>query len=284
MRLQALSEEASKSIKAFAKAKEAKDDEWYTRLEDIEKEITEEYFPFFKGKRVFLPCDDYRKSNFSAFFRKNFDRLELESVTSIGIEGFCEVFDKNGATITPCNGDFRGKFSLNMLRNSDIVITNPPFSLLATFFSIISGSGKQFLLIMPSFSFHYASVFKLLQKKLMWVGKTGEIHMKFQRGDGFDLINVCWATNIPYTGYIRELPLAHGGELPRCFDGTNIPNFDKIKDVPDNYFGLMAVPVSIFRYNPLNQFAYHKVVHDVKISGKNKFSRIVVSRIGGNNA
>lgn len=70
MRLQALSEEASKSIKAFAKAKEVKDDEWYTRLEDIEKEITEEYFPFFKGKRVFLPCDDYRKSNFSAFSAK----------------------------------------------------------------------------------------------------------------------------------------------------------------------------------------------------------------------
>lgn len=277
----------SNSIKAFARAKERKDDEWYTQYKDIEREITEEYFPFFAGKRVLCPCDDYWKSNFTQFFVKNFQRFQLKSLTSIGIEGFYHEYDGNRFFTARVNGDFRSKDTLNAIKQSDIIVTNPPFSLITTFVSFLFSTGKQFLLILPSSCFHYVSVFRNFQKKRIWVGKgrpgnaSGEWHMNFLRPDGtlMGLGNVCWVTNIPYNGYLREIPLVDRKDIPPVIDGTNIPCFDRILELPRDYMDLMAVPTTVFKYNPLRQFSYHWVLNDVQVNGKSKFSRVIVSRL-----
>lgn len=124
------------------KAKKAKNDEFYTRYEDIEKEMVH-YTEHFKGKVIYCPCDDYRISNFVKYFKDNFEALGLKKLIATNYDigdgafvytydGKCEAsFRVNG------NGDYRNY--QEYLDECDIVITNPPFSLFRDFVKWLMG-------------------------------------------------------------------------------------------------------------------------------------------------
>lgn len=130
--------------KNLHKAKREKNDEFYTRYEDIEKEITH-YWDYLKGKWVYSPCDDYRKSEFKNYFVTNFSDIGLSHYTctnyDIGEGAWRYDYDGVTETVTPLegNGDFRGDECTKIKDECDIVITNPPFSLFREFIKWLMG-------------------------------------------------------------------------------------------------------------------------------------------------
>ena len=144
------------------KAKTAKNDEFYTQLSDIEKEMVH-YKDHFKGKTIYCNCDDARESNFFKFFSLNFEKLGLKKLITTGYkadgQGVALIYegDKNGnrlpdteeITIRPLqgNGDFRSEECIEFLKEADIVVTNPPFSLFREYIAQLMEYGKKFTLL-----------------------------------------------------------------------------------------------------------------------------------------
>ena len=127
-----------KNNRNLQEAKKKKNDEFYTRIEDIEKEMVH-YKEHLKGKWVYSPCDDYRWSNFTKYFTENFTDLGIRHYTctnyDIGDGAFRYDYDGESTTITPLqgNGDFRSEECTRIKDECDIVITNGPFSLFREF-------------------------------------------------------------------------------------------------------------------------------------------------------
>lgn len=119
-------------------AKRAKNDEFYTRYEDIEKEVVN-YKDQLEGLWVYCPCDDYRWSNFYKYFKNNFSELKLRHLTAtnydIGEGAFRADYDGFTEAVAQLvgDGDFRSPECAKIKDDCDIVITNPPFSLFRDF-------------------------------------------------------------------------------------------------------------------------------------------------------
>lgn len=152
------------------KAKKSKSDEFYTQLCDIEREL--QYYPdSFVGKIVYCNCDDPRISNFFRFFAIHFHELGLKKIIAScyreqvndlffsqeSEKGFwCEYSGEDGDHFNPANikinyfngsGDFRSAECIELLKQADVVVTNPPFSLFREFVAQIVRYDKQFLII-----------------------------------------------------------------------------------------------------------------------------------------
>ena len=312
----------------LTKAKNAKNDEFYTQYNDIEKEINA-YLEFdenvFEGKTILLPCDDPEWSNFTKFFAQNFERLKLKKLisTSYAPESknsksnyaptLFEVndpqFDKtktivNGKIFTLTqdktgdgkidvndlewsylegDGDFRSAEIKKLRDESDIIITNPPFSLFRDFLTWISETNKKFTLIGNMNAITYKEVFPLIKINSIWLGATSFNNgmyfrvpndfvyadtYKFQREQNGVKVNrvpaVCWYTNLDHGR--RHLPLRlmtmvdnikfskhkdlKGKEYQKYdnYDAIEVPFTD---DIPSDYDGAMGVPISFLdKYSP----------------------------------
>jgi len=246
------------------KAKTEKNDEFYTQLSDIEKEL-KHYKEHFKGKVVFCNCDDPEWSNFWKYFELNFDFLGLKKLVSthfekdkgsykleiIGdINGDGKVTNKD-IIRTPLkqNGDFRSE-------EADIVVTNPPFSLFRDYISLLAEHNKKFIVVGNMNAITNKECFKLIKENRMWLGMN--YIKEFLKPDGTiqKFGNINWFTNLEHKKRNEELILY------RIYNETDYPtyeNFDainvnKVKDIPVDYFGVMGVPVSFLdKFNP-NQF------------------------------
>ena len=188
----------NKNLNAATKAKE---DEFYTPLFDIEEEL-KHYTHHFKGKTVLCNCDDPQVSNFFHYFAYNFERLGLKKLittcyknqqTQMFYNNRCEqaVYliyegDKNGNRVPDPeeigvrplkgDGDFRSRECIELLKQADIVVTNPPFSLFREYMAQLIEYGKQFLIIGNQNQIHYKDIFKLIQEDKVWIGyKFGDM-------------------------------------------------------------------------------------------------------------
>ena len=181
--------------KDLNKAKAAKKDEFYTRLEDIENEL-KHYRRHFKGKTVLCNCDDPRCSNFFRYFTLNFEVLGLKKVIATcyknqDVDLFsqheCEkaVYqiyegDRNSnrkvdddeieVKHLEGDGDFRSKECVALLEEADIVVTNPPFSLFRDYVALLVQFNKQFLIIGNKNAIKYKEIFPLFMANKLWVG------------------------------------------------------------------------------------------------------------------
>ena len=181
--------------KDLNKAKAAKKDEFYTRLEDIEKEL-KHYRHHFKGKTVLCNCDDPRCSNFFRYFTLNFEVLGLKKVIATcyknqDVDLFsqheCEraVYqiyegDKNHnrkvddeeikVKYLEGDGDFRSKECVALLEEADIIVTNPPFSLFREFIALLVQHNKKFLVIGNVNAIKYKEIFPLIMGNKLWLG------------------------------------------------------------------------------------------------------------------
>ena len=132
------------------KAKQQKNDEFYTQYKDVKKEV-ERYADQLRGKIIFCNCDNPEESNFSKYFYDNFDILGLKGLIS-------------------SNADFRSEESIKMLKDCDIVITNPPFSLFREYIAQLMEYDKKFLILGNNNAITYKEVFPLLRDNKMWLG------------------------------------------------------------------------------------------------------------------
>ena len=217
-------------------AKATKQDEFYTQLPDIEKEVRH-YTAHFAGKTVLCNCDDPRVSNFFRYFALNFERLKLKKLittcyksndadlfsTHTAEKGKCLIYegDKDGdripgpdeTAITDLrgDGDFRSKECVKLLEEADIVVTNPPFSLFREYVEQLVVQDKKFLIVGNQNAISYKEMFTLVKEDKMWLGYSHPVafvvpdHYEMRdtrswRGeDGTNwrsLGNACWFTNL----------------------------------------------------------------------------------------
>lgn len=170
-------------------AKRNKNDEFYTQLTDIEKELRH-YKDHFKGKVVFCNCDDPEWSNFWKYFTLNFEHLGLASLvathyaageTSYKLE-YTGVGEPVKSTLLG-DGDFRSEECVALLQAADIVVTNPPFSLFREYIAKLVENKKRFLIIGSQNALTYKEVFPLIKANLVWPGTTKP--KEFQQPDGW---------------------------------------------------------------------------------------------------
>ena len=169
------------------KARKNKNDEFYTRYEDIEAEVMK-YREQFKDKVVYLPCDDpgEKKSEFWTFFVNNFDAFGLKKLIATHYEengkaykiwidgdttgdGYIDDSDALQEDLIG-NGDFRSPECIAIMNECDIVCTNPPFSLFREFVDTIMKADKKFLIIGNQNAFTYKKVFSLIKDNQIWIG------------------------------------------------------------------------------------------------------------------
>ena len=275
-------------------AKSNKKDEFYTQLADIENEL-KHYRHHFKGKTVFCNCDDPRVSNFFHYFSHRFESLGLKKlITTCYKNQDMDLFsthesekavmlvyegDKNGDRVPNAeeigitelqgDGDFRSAESIALLKEADIVVTNPPFSLFREYVAQLMEFDKKFLIIGNQNAITYKEIFSLIKDNRLWLGyKAGDMSFKVpsdyemretrswrdEEGNNWrSLGNACWFTNLDIAKRHEDLDLYKTytpEEYPK-YDNYDAINVDKTKDIPANYAGAMGVPITFLdKYNP----------------------------------
>ena len=293
--------------RTFSSAKKAKNDEFYTLMEDIENEISQYDFSHFKGKTVYCNCDDPTWSNFFKFFTKWGKKLGIKEAiftnyanTNRHFEQFT-LFepddlmvsaedDKKGTAhywvYTPetnktskkklkGNGDFRSAECNSFLKQADIVVTNPPFSLFKEYLELLVKYDKKFLIIGNPNAITYKEMFKLIKEDKVWLGfkplgvdtyfKIPAEHqhrlvIENKEGSGYVIKNgevlgrtmACWYTNLDTIKRHKPLVL-HQQDLSQFtkYDNYDAIDVPQVKMIPDNYTGVMGVPITFLdKYCP----------------------------------
>lgn len=322
-------------------AKKNKNDEFYTQLADIENEMRH-YKEYFKGKTVLCNCDDPRVSNFFHYFAYNFEYLGLKRLITTcyknhNPDSFSEnknekaVYliydgDKNGNKIPDPqeigikelqgDGDFRSEECIALLKQADVVVTNPPFSLFREYVAQLVQYDKKFIIIGDKNSITYKEIFKLVKENKIWLGysiHSGEVNFLVSKefykqnpsrckinadGQPYKGMGIRWFTNIDTSQRHEDLILykKYTPEEYPHYDNYDAINVDKTCDIPVDYDGAMGVPITFLdKYNPeqfkivnCNDFRKSDAVvykesglvkdKEGSIKGKPKYVRILIQR------
>jgi len=264
------------------KAKNAKNDEFYTKREEIERELLH-YKTFFKDKTVYCNCDDPIDSEFWRFFVRVFKDWELKKLIATHYEpneknysysleicedtngdGRIDMNDEPTVTQLPCNGDFRSAACIELLKESDIVVTNPPFSLFREYIAQLIEYDKKFVVIGPLNAVKYKEIFPLIKANRMWAGFNFNKTMEFIMPDDYVLKGkafidengkkhgfvpgMCWYTNLDIPQRHKFIDLR--GNYYKQYKYQKYYNLEaidigKTNDIPCDFDGLMGVPISI---------------------------------------
>ena len=318
-------------------AKINKKDEFYTQLADIEKEL-KHYQQYLKGKVVFCNCDDPRVSNFFHYFSYNFESLGLKKLITTCYKNqdmdlfsqhdsekaiYLEYEDDKNESRTPDpeeigikhlkgDGDFCSEECIELLRQADIVVTNPPFSLFRKYVAQLIEYDKKFVIIGNKNAITYKNIFNLIKENKIWIGNQSmgvdmlfdvpeefskELVAEKKEGSSYKLINgvvkgrasTCWFTNLDHKKRHEDLILHkkyNADEYPK-YDNYNAINIDKTKDIPLDYKGAMGVPITFLdKYNP-DQFYVVGIdrglteeltgkVSRFRIKNKEMYARIII--------
>lgn len=252
-------------------AKDAKFDEFYTRIEDINEEMNH-YEDKFRGKTIFCNCDDPTWSNFWRYFHLNFEYLGLKKLIATHYEpgevqtykmeytgGDDENFETGIKTNLEQNGDFRSSECIDLLKSADIIVTNPPFSLFREYMATLMKYKKQFLIIGNMNASHYKEIFPLLKNNQVWFGLSAPKEFLQKDGTIKKFGNIHWYTNLDHykrheiletTYFYSKKDDLYPDLYPKYenFDGINV---DKVNQIPLDFNGFMGVPDGFLDiYNP----------------------------------
>ena len=305
-------------------AKKAKNDEFYTRMTDIEHELVH-YKDHFKGKVVLCNCDDPFESNFFKYFALNFNRLGLKKLIAtcysgspiaggeyqpslfdddvdentgrhrkaykavvnvfrdttgdggLDMDDIRNLLDSGENELTELHGDgfygagdFRSKECLELLDEADIVVTNPPFSLFREYVATLMEHGKKFVIVGNQNAITYKEAFPLLRDDRLWLGynkvkefvvpsadhpERGNIVTDGKGGLIAKFGNICWYTNLDIKKRHEDLLLYRRYKEDQSryphYDNYDAIEVSKVKDIPEDYWGVMGVPITFMdKYNP----------------------------------
>lgn len=250
--------------KNLHKAKTAKNDEFYTQLTDVSKELMH-YKQHFKDKIVLCNCDDPTWSAFWKYFHLNFEVLGLKKLISTHYDKTQPTYkmeytggDDNDVEVgvkTPLegNGDFRNQECLDLLDKADIIVTNPPFSLFREYVDVLMEHEKQFLIIGNKNAITYKEFFPLLRRNKVWLGCTNVKEFLQPDGSIKKFGNIGWFTNLDVAKRHEKLILWKyytPEEYPK-YDNYDAINVNKVSDIPVDYDNVMGVPITFLdKYNP----------------------------------
>jgi len=335
--------------KNLHKAHNAKKDEFYTQLVDIEKEL-KHYKSQFRGKVVYCNCDDPYESNFFKYFASNFNalglkklvttsysgspivggqlplfevagskgkqplKIEIKEVPDVDKDGAINLddvkyllkHDKNTATPLRGSGDFRSEECIKLLKEADIVVTNPPFSLFREYVAQLMEYKKKFLILGDQNAITYKETFGYIKDDKMWLGYDNGGTKWFQVPDDYDIQTesrikiedgvkyfsmgrIMWFTNLDTTKRHEDITLYKKytpKEFPK-YDNYDVINVDRVADIPLDYDGVMGVPITfVDKYNP-EQFEILGIANSARwigykcltlIKGRKIYNRILIER------
>ncbi len=287
-------------------AKATKQDEFFTQLSDIEKEL-KHYTKHFKGKTVLCNCDDPKVSNFFKFFSLNYEKLKLKKLIttcyrsddatlfsqSVPEKGKYLVYegDKDGDRLPgpdeigvhdlKNDGDFRSPECIALLKEADIVVTNPPFSLFREHVAQLVEHKKKFVIIGNMNAITYKEIFSLIKTNKIWLGNTHPVafivpdHYEMrevrswrdENGTNWrSLGNACWFTNLDIAKRHEELVTYEEYDSKKFpdYDNYNAIEVARYKDIPSDYDGVMGVPVTFLNYYNPEQFEIVGSDYEVK--------------------
>lgn len=277
-------------------AKVAKKDEFYTQLPDIENELCN-YEAHFKDKVVLCNCDDPRVSNFVRYFMLKFKKLGLKRLIATCYknqnidlfsqhdseraiymvyegeqDGNMPDWDKIETHELNGDGDFRSNECIELLKQADIVVTNPPFSLFREYITQLVRYKKKFLIIGNTNAIQCKEVWPLIKNNEVWLGVSSfNTGMYFGVPDDFEyastykfdrerngikvsrVSSVCWYTNLEHSKRHKPLPLYkhYTPEEYKKYDNYDAIDVSKVSDIPVDYDGVMGVPITfIDKYCP----------------------------------
>lgn len=280
------------SNKNLKNAKVSKKDEFYTQLSDIEREL-KYYKHHFKNKIVYSNCDDPRISNFFHYFSYNFEKLGLKKLIATCYKNQdMDLFSQNnseqaiyleydgdknnnnipdpeeiGIKFLKNDGDFRSKESIELLKLSDIVVTNPPFSLFREYVAQLIEYDKKFIIVGHQNAISYKEIFKLIKENKMWLGygfKGGAAHFINKHYEDYAaagdhkegmirVSGVVWFTNLDINKRHEDLILykKYNPEEYPHYENYDAINVDITKEIPMDYNGNIGVPITFLdKYNP----------------------------------
>ena len=319
-----------KNNRNLTTAKREKNDDFYTTIEDISKEMNH-YKKFLKGKTIFCPCDkvfNEGRSEFVNYFTSLFHELGLKKVIftqynphGVGYKSEWELekcgykweyngefednrfIDESEIDFYPLkgNGSFDSRECREIMKECDIVITNPPFSRLRDFINQIISLGKHFIVIGPENAITYKEIFPLIKQNKMWLGfskpsafripveeidennksqfiKDGVVYQKFG--------NICWFTNLEHEKRVEKIPLTKRytpEEYPH-YDNYDAIDTNSVKKIPADYNGVIGVPITYLQHHNPNQFEIIKFRKgnddkDLTINGKCPYFRILIRKV-----
>lgn len=336
---------------ALNKAGKAKNDEFYTQLIDIEKEL-KHYKEQFRNKVVYCNCDDPFESNFFKYFAANFNilglkklistsfvkspiaggqlplfeveglkpdgkqpfKIEITEVKDIDNDGAIDLDDvknllksnKNTATPLRENGDFRSEECIELLKEADIVVTNPPFSLFRDYVAQLVEYKKKFLILGDQNAITYKETFGYIKDDKVWLGYDNGGTKWFQVPDNYEIQTesrkkiengvkyfsmgrIVWFTNLDTRKRHENIDLYKKyspEEFPK-YDDYDVINVNKVSDIPKDYDDVMGVPITfVDKYNP-KQFEILGLANSARwigykcftiIGGRKIYNRIIIKR------
>ncbi|MCL2742296.1 MAG: adenine-specific methyltransferase EcoRI family protein [Planctomycetaceae bacterium] len=266
------------------KAKSAKNDEFYTQLADIEHEC-EHYKEQFHGKTILCNCDDPRVSNFFRYFFTNFYRFGLKRIISVcckNVNSDLSTPNKDGQTVyciydgkdrydviedgdyeafikrnewngLQGDGDFRSEECIELLKQADIVVTNPPFSLFREYVAQLMEHGKQFLIIGSDNAITYKEIFPLIKENELWRGYERVKQFTTDKNETKYFGNIGWYTNLDVSYRHKEMLLCsrYSPDKYPHYDNYDAIEVRKLAEIPCDWDGCMGVPITFLdRYNP----------------------------------
>lgn len=322
--------------KSLHAAKIAKNDEFYTQIVDIENEL-KYYKDHFKGKMIYMNCDIPEESNFWKYFHLNFEFFGLKKIISthylegqksykFEYQGGDDVDTSVGVkTNLEGDGDFRSEECIEILKESDIVVTNPPFSLFREYVAQLEEYDKDFVIIGNQNAITYKEIFPLIKENKIWLGihangmefevpnetpynERSTFRIDKETGKAYQKLgNICWFTNLEHYKRNEEIILwkSYNKEDNPKYDNYDAIEVSKVKEIPEDYYGVMGVPITFLnKYNP-NQFEiigiacgnswanYKETLKNLKfnpeikyggglgttvLNGKGKYARILIKR------
>jgi len=284
--------------------KTAKNDEVYTQMIDIEKEVAY-YRQHFKDKVVYCNCDDPRTSNFFLYFLSQFETLGLKKLIAVGYnkEGkglYSEYDSKWDNNKVPDikeiqvieiegDGDFRSAECISVMEEADIVVTHPPLSLFEEYVEQLVALDRKFLLIGGISLLKHKGIFNLIKNNQVWAGSSKK-HMFFIGEKKYvSASNACWFTNLTHSKRNEERILYknYTPEKYPTYDNYNAIEVDKVTDIPVDYDGVMGVPITYLVGHNAEQF---EIVgfkkgndgKDLSIKGSRPCLRILIKKIKQN--
>ena len=267
--------------KNLTRAKKVKNDEFYTQYDDIEKEC-ERYRDQFYGKIIYCNCDDPESSNFFLYFANNFKFFGLKKLVTTHYDAekptykleLTEEMIEDGAVTAECakktllkgNGDFRNQESIKLLKEADIIITNPPFSLFREYVAQLIEFDKKFLIMGNNNSVAAKEIFKLIKNNKIWLGYGVNKTLEFALSEKYEKWNrtengikygkvpaISWFTNLETDKRHQELILYKkytAEEFPK-YDNYDAIEVSKVVNIPQDYDGVMGVPITFLdKFNP----------------------------------
>lgn len=298
--------------KNLQKARDTKNDEFYTRLSDVKEEL-QYYKNCFKDKVVYLNCDDFY-SSFTIYFVNNFEELGLKKliITKYDPDFGGQFYSSDGSiwkeTSLKNDGDFRSQECIEFLKEADIVVTNPPFSLFRGFVDLMLKYDKDFLIIGNENAITYKNIFGYIRDKKIRLGvtypKTFYVPDEYESKnvsidlDGRKIAkfgNICWFTTLKSSHSIEPLQTgalyydeAHRKEEYPFYDNYDAINVDRVSNIPMDFEGVMGVPITFIKKWNYEQFdvvgdsRYHDgsdEANDINyVNGKQKYKRILIKK------